>query len=677
MGSSESVDVAFEPREQPLRVLLAMPRPLLTLLDDEKGEWVPITDWDAAEGSSEVLPLHRIWKIEVVEAALQGSGTPMAVHVLYHPTYDSLRLALDEGYDVVVIDTHGDASGTLYFEGPYGESRPVPLEEIGGLLAMGDVRLVVLSACYSAAARQALHEAGIPAVVGMSETVREDAARAYLSTFLGRLARGHRLDDAHEQGRDVLRERWGERLGEDELPQLAASAGFGHSLLVKPDVEGTYAQLREPPIGPRPPVLPIRLRGRATDQVIVQSKLLSSPQAAGVSPLVTLHGFGGVGKTSLIEAVAYWCWERAIFPGGVHFVRLPRKYAESEMLVDLLLRALGLPAPDPDADEEERYRARVAALCDALAGDACLLAIDDFRAVCEGANRDSDLALVAELRGRCPKLHILVASRSGPLGFSDELPYEVEPLEAKAAVELFRDRALDAGKMLLYAERTIVAEICELLDHIPLHIRMVSTHMRSDESPAAILDGLRAAERRCPVAADASPHHRSRELAFRYTYDHLDEHGQRLWAVMAGVFAGAPGRADVRAVYAHFKADLSLDALLLWSVVESVEGHHHIFESVREFGRARLTEGALGEEEHDFRARHAAYYLAYAGEHRDDCDAPAQVLPDILAGFAFFAAQATQDEEDDMREYVRAVEEFLEVHGYSLQKRRWRQGIGG
>jgi hypothetical protein len=131
----------------------------------------------------------------------------------------------------------------------------------------------------------------------------------------------------------------------------------------------------------------------------------------------------------------------------------------------------------------------------------------------------------------------------------------------------------------------------------------------------------------------------------------------------------------VRAVYAHFKADLSLDALLLWSVVESVEGHHHIFESAREFGRARLAEGALGEE-HDFRARHAAYYLAYAGDHRDDCDAPAQVLPDILVGFAFFAAQATQDE-NDMHEYVRAVEGFLEAHGYLLQKRRWRQGIGG
>ncbi|MFL7794409.1 MAG: CHAT domain-containing protein, partial [Anaerolineae bacterium] len=601
---------------------------------------------------------------------LQGSGTPMAVHVLYHPTYGNLRQSLGEGFDVVVVDTHADSDGTLYFEGPYGESRPVSQAELGELLAAGGVRLVVLSACYSAAACQALHEAGIPAVVGISEMVREDAARAYLSAFLGRLARGMRLDDAHEQGLGVLRERWRDRLGEDELPQLVAQAGLECSVLVKPDVAGAYTQLREPPVGPRPPVLPIRLRGRATDQVIVQSKLLSKPSTEGAFPLlVTLHGFGGVGKTVLAEVVAYWCWERAIFSGGVHFVRLPGMHVESDLLVDYLSRSLGLsiPVSDLDADEEERYRARVVALCDALGGDAVLLAIDSFEVACEGMNCGRDLALVAELRERCPNLHILIASQRGPLGLDGEVPYEIRPLAAKAAVELFRDRALDSGKMLLYAERTIVAEICEMLGRIPLHIRMVATHMRSDESPAVILDGLRDREQRYPLAADAPSQHRSRELALRYTYDHLDEHGQRLWAVMAGVFAGAPGRADVRAVYAHFKADLSLDALLLWSVVESVDGHHHMFESAREFGQARLAEGVLGEEEHDFRVRHATYYLAYAEEHKNDCDAPAQVLPDILAGFAVISKRAARDE-DAVREYARAVDEFLKVYGYWLPR---------
>ncbi len=684
--STESPAGDAGPRARPLRVLLAMPRPLLTLLDEEEGEWVPLTAWDVVDGLSEVLPLHRMWKIEVVETALRGSGAAMAVCVLYQPTRDNLREVLRADYDVAVIDTHGDDDGALYFEGPHGESHPIPPDELGEFLALGSVRLAVLSACYSAAARRALHAAGIPAVVGMSETVREDAARAYLSTFLGCLARGDRLEEAHDHGREVLRERWGARLGEDELPQLVAPADVCGECLMEPGVAGDYVRLQEPPVEPRPPALPIRLRGRAADQVVVQSKLLSVLPPGDVSPLVTLYGWGGVGKTALAQAVAYWCWERAIFPGGVRFVRLANLGVGLETLADRLLRAFRapafapVPAPDSGTDEEMQYQSRVAALCDVLKDAPTLIVLDNFEAACAGENGERNLALVAELHARCPGLHILITGRRAPLGFAGELSYGLRPLARKAAVELFRDRALGAGKMLLHAERTIVAEICELLDRVPLHIRLVATRMRSDESPAAILDGLRDTERRHHLTAtdlpDMLPHQRSRALAFRYTYDHLDEHSQRLWVVMAGVFAGAPGRADVREVYAHFKADLSLDALLLWSIVESVDGRHHVVDLARAFGRARLAEGILGEEEDGFRARHAAHYLAYAQKHRDDYAALEQALPDILAGFDFVAAGAMRDDVA-VQAYLLAMEGFLIAREYANVRARWLQKAEG
>jgi len=683
MMPMEPLSGAMDSQARSLRVLLAMPRPLLTLLGEEEGEWVPLTAWDTVDGLSEVLPLHRIWKIEVVETALRGSGTAMAVRVLYHPTYDHLRDALSSGYDVAVIDTHGDKDGTLYLEGPHGESHPIPSSELGKLLVKGGVRLAVLSACYSTTACQTLHTVGVPAVVGMSERVREDATRAYLSVFLGRLAHGDCLEETHNHGRDVLRERWGARLGEDELPRLVAPDDMCHKPLVEPGASGDYVQLREPPVEPRPPALPIRLRGRAADQVVVQSKLLQTASSAeSVSPLVTLYGFGGVGKSALAQAVAYWCWERAIFPGGVRFVRLADLCVELETLADHLLRELRIPASafDPSLDEEAQYRGKITALCDELKDKPTLLVLDDFDVAYTGEHRERNLALVAELRDCCSKLHILTTGRRMPLGFTGELPYELKPLAQRAAVELFRDRALDAGKMLLHAERTIVAEICDLLDRLPLHIRLVATHMRADESPAAILDGLRDEEQRYRLtAADLSEeqHYRcSRELSFRYTYDHLDEHGQRLWAVMAGVFAGAPGRADVREVYAHFKADLSLDALLLWSIVESVDGRHHMFDSAREFGLARLAEGVLDDEEGSFRARHAAHYLAYAQNHQDDYAALEQVLPDILAGFDFVAAKATRDDEM-ARQYLDAMGTFLSARGHGNERARWLQKATG
>lgn len=679
--STESPSSAANPEARPLRVLLAMPRPLLTLLGEEEGEWVPLTAWDTVDGLSEILPLHRIWKIEVVETALRGSGTAMTVCVLYHPTYAKLCDALRADYDVVVVDAHGDEDGTLYFEGPHGESHLIPADQLGELLAMGNVRLAVLSSCYSVAAFQALHAAGIPVVVSMPEAVREDAARAYLSAFLGCLARGDWLETAHDRGGDIVRERWGERLGENELPRLVAPPDLYRSRLAQPDAEGDYVQVQEPPVEPRPPSLPIRLRGRAADQVVVQSKLLSASLAEGVSPLLTLYGFGGVGKTVLAQTVAYWYWERAVFPDGVRFVRLASLRVELETLADRLLRELRIAVPTPDAglDEEARYRVRATTLCGALKDKRILLVFDHFDTALESENGKRNWALVAELRERCPGLHILITSRCAPLGFAGELTHELNPLAQKAAVELFRDRALDAGKMLLHAERTIVAEICDLLDRVPLHIRLVATHMRADESPVAILDGLHDKEQRFRLTAadlpDELPHRRSREVSFHYTYDHLDEHGQRLWAVMAGVFAGAPGRADVRAIYAHFKADLSLDALLLWSIVESIDGRHHIFDSAREFGRALLAEGVLGEDENDFRARHAAHYLAYAQKYREDYAALEQVLPDIMAGFDFVAAVTTRDNEA-VQQYLGAMEGFFGARGYERERARWMQEAG-
>jgi predicted ATPase len=366
----------------------------------------------------------------------------------------------------------------------------------------------------------------------------------------------------------------------------------------------------------------------------------------------------------------------------VRFVRLANLGAGLETLADRLLREFRVIVPtlDPDRDEEVQYRSRVDTLCGALKDEPTLLVLDDFEAACEGQNGKRNLALVAELHTRCPGLHILITSCRVSLGFAGELSYELKPLARKAAVELFRDRALDAGKMLLHAERTIVAEICELLDRVPLHIRLVATRMRSDESPAAILDGLRATERRGHLTAtdlpDVSPHQRSCALAFRYTYDHLDEHSQRLWVVMAGVFAGAPGRADVREVYAHFKADLSLDALLLWSIVESVDGRHHVGDLARAFGCARLAEGILGKGEDDFRARHAAHYLAYAQKHRGDYAALEQALPDILAGFDFVATEATRDDAA-VQAYLLTMEGFLIAREYADVQVRWLQQAGG
>ncbi|MDY6999988.1 MAG: tetratricopeptide repeat protein, partial [Actinomycetota bacterium] len=568
-----------------------------------------------------VLPLKRAWKIEAIEDALRRAGAPLEMRVLDHPTVAGLRQALEEGpgYDVLIVDTHGGPDGALCFEGPHGESHPLSPADLGLVLVGGGVRLALLSACHSAAACDALRDAGVPAVVGMAEPVREGAARTYLEVFLARLARGDRLDGAHARACDALRTRWAAQPGEADLPQLSASRRQQRCRMVRPGAEGAYVRLGEKPAAPglsspsggATPTPLVSLRGRELDQVLVQRMLLTPPALEDISPLVTLAGFGGVGKTALALAVARWCWERDIFPGGVFFVSLTDlRVAEGETLADRLLREFDLPLPQVPPDQDE-YRAKVAALYQLLACDPPLLLLDNFETACaDGRN----LALLTQLRQRCPGLHILVASRRASLNLPGGQVHPLHPLEERPAVEVFCDRAREVGRVVREAERGAVAAICALLNRIPLHIRLVASHARA-ERPAAILEGLHDAERRYHLTAadlpDEPAHHRSRELSFRYTYDLLDVGGKRLWAVLAAVFAGDPDRVAVRAVYGA-RADAALDELLDWQVVEREDGRHRMAEPVRDFGRARLAE--LGLERAELRARHAAHYLAVARE---------------------------------------------------------------
>jgi predicted ATPase len=656
MGSGDAT--APTPEARPLRVLLALPRPLIALHNGTGGAPVPLSVWDSAAGVYEALPLQRVWDLDSVEGALQVSGAPMAVRTLYHATREDLTQAARAGYDVVIIDTYGTDDGTFYLEGRYGESHPISAADLGSMFGHGGVKVAVLSACYSPTACRLLHAAGVPAVVGMTEAVREDAARVYLEVFLDQLARGYSIEEAGDQACAVLRQRWSTRLDEGELPRIVARKSVCLGRLVRAGLRGDYARLEDTRTSePRPPALNVRLRGRELDQVLVHRGLISVPSSRGDSPavrgsLVTLHGFGGMGKSALALSVAAWCWERAIFPDGVRVVRLPAPWSgPGQALADPLLQAIEASGPEEAgrgaaADTATSYRAKVDALLGALQGKQCLLVIDDFRPG-KRESGERDLALVSQLRESCPNLSLVFTSPS-PLGLVGERLYGLEPLAVDAAVEIFRDRARDARKMLLHAERPIVAEICELLDCIPLHIRMVATHIRAERSPTAILEQLRETKQRlsdeCDGSSSEAQYQLSRQVSFQYAYDHLGEHGRRLWAVMAGVFAGAPGRADVRAVYAHFSADQALDGLLLWSVVASLGGRHHMAGCLREFGRRQLAEGVLGEEETAYRNRHAAHYLAYAQEHKGDSGALEREHADILAAYRHACAGGRETE---------------------------------
>src|SRR5690242_19949410 len=174
---------------------------------------------------------------------------------------------------------------------------------------------------------------------------------------------------------------------------------------------------------------PLRLVGRDAEIAEVLERM-------ALTPLTTLTGPGGVGKTALALAVAAEAAPQ--FPDGVFVVWLASLRSAAHLSGEVAAQ-VGLPKSGGQPYED--------ALADWLAERDVLLVFDN----CEhmvAAVAD----LVESLTARLPRLRVLATSRE-PLWAVDELIYRLAPLavvntdanrveiDASPAVRLFRERA--------------------------------------------------------------------------------------------------------------------------------------------------------------------------------------------------------------------------------------------
>lgn len=248
--------------------------------------------------------------------------------------------------------------------------------------------------------------------------------------------------------------------------------------------------------------------------------------------IVVLTGPGGVGKTRLaLEAADVLAGEREVC-----FVDLsaaePRAGVE---VVEAAARALGLEV-GPDTD--------VASVAAALEGRSLLVIVDEAEQELDGV-----AALVVAVAARCPRVTMLVTSRS-PLGVVGEANLLVGPLglpaegalpdEASAApavrllVERLHDHTPTLGVSAADLDR--LASYARQLDGLPLALELVAAYAgsRSVGDLAELLDApldLAAADVGRP------PRHRSLRETVRWTIERLSaEQGVVLRRL--GVFSG-------------------------------------------------------------------------------------------------------------------------------------------
>src|SRR5581483_3430927 len=370
--------------------------------------------------------------------------------------------------------------------------------------------------------------------------------------------------------------------------------------------------------------------------------------------LVTLTGFGGIGKTRLgLELVHRLAPE---FRDGAA-VALLAPLDDATLVARAILEALELPETGTDAES---------ALVAALADLQLLLLVDNFEQVLEAA------PLVARLLEAAPGLTVVATSRA-PLRVRAEHEFVVPPLAEDEAAELFvaRAHAADPAFALTEENAGAVAELCERLDGLPLAIELAAARTKL-LSPAALLARLgNRLELLTGGSRDAPRHQQTLRTTLDWSYDLLDAEAQRLFRQLA-VFAGGWTLDSAEAVCAIDAPVLDALATL---VDESLVGRRELDGTprfamlglVRDYALERL---AASKEEDETRRRFVAHFVALAEAAEPGLAGPeqaawlARIEPEHDNLRAALAHALDAGETDAALRLVVGIRRFWQIHGY-------------
>jgi predicted ATPase/class 3 adenylate cyclase len=370
----------------------------------------------------------------------------------------------------------------------------------------------------------------------------------------------------------------------DRLDGLASACDHlgDFALRDSPDPVSLYAARLDGAIGPALTVAAGRglphfrteLVGRDADIELVLELL-------GRRRLVTVVGFGGMGKTRLAVAVARrWSED----------VRAPASFVDLSATDDPMVgicEAIGI-----DNDHLGRGRGAVDAIADRLGRGPALLVVDNCEHVIDAA-----ASTCITLIDAVPGIRILATSREA-LELDAEVIVPLEPLSVDSSVRLLRHRASALGSAQV--PELLARRLCERVDGMPLGIELVAARLRQVD-PAALadmldenLDELRTRRRRGPEhgRGEAGERHATMRSLVAWSYALLSEDEKTLLLRLSQLPAPWPGSAAT-----HLSEGLEpnrLDELVAKSLVMPVPvGQFRMLEPIRHFCDERLADDAF------------------------------------------------------------------------------------
>jgi predicted ATPase len=334
-------------------------------------------------------------------------------------------------------------------------------------------------------------------------------------------------------------------------------------------------------------------------------------ESVASTPLTTVTGPGGVGKTALALAVA--AASAPQFPDGVFVVWLA-SLRSAEHIAGEVAAQVGMPRSGGQSYED--------ALTLWLAERDVLLVLDNCEHVVSAV-----ADLVEGLTARLPRLRVLATSRE-PLWALDELSYRLAPLpvvgrdassaeiDASPAVRLFRERAGARTKASLDTDDAgrLLGEICRRVDGLPLAIELAAARVAGLdlEDISLHLDDLFDLLPQAARRADGAQ--RSLRATVEWSDALLTEEERHLLRRMA-VFAGGFDLAAVKEVCASDGqtaakvADLTARLVEKSLLLKQGGGTYQLLETIRQYATEQLV---VSGELDAIRERHARFYLGVA-----------------------------------------------------------------
>lgn len=284
---------------------------------------------------------------------------------------------------------------------------------------------------------------------------------------------------------------------------------------------------RVPPIHVPRPLAPFV--GRADELQVVLSRLQDQDVR-----LLTLTGPGGIGKTRLAVEAANTPSLQIRFPHGVYFVQLVA-VPDPTGVPAAVLRAFG---------GQESHRPATQDVIDLIGRQRLLLLLDNCEHVLDCA------AFVARLLEACPFLTILATSRARlhltgeheyvvpSMAVADEVPISA-PEAGGDAITFFLACAHSADPSFAVTAENVetVAEICRMLDGVPLGIELAAARLRMF-SPDRVRERLaNRLDMLTRGSLDLAPHQRTMRDTIAWSFALLSPVEQEAMCRLS-VFAG-------------------------------------------------------------------------------------------------------------------------------------------